>query len=341
LPDDEPDYGDPEEVKRELEPFVSLCDTEEAPHAHHSPQEKRDREAVTLAVTQSAHFDSSRVGVGSLIEVNYPHRPSNWQKSYHSPDEFLPNESIMGSAILAARLAFEDNQRAKETRGLKTGRIDRRLVGKRAPFEDPRMFYRKNRPGKKDYFFAIGVDISGSTGSYGRGPRILRAVFAQATLLNRLGHKFAIYGMTGGRNLNDLRDPEYHLLNDVWIFNVKGPNEPWSASVQQRLADLQPCNENFDGHNMEYLRKVLDGRTETSRGIIYYTDGAMPARNYEEELMILTNELQTCKKKKYAVMAVGINTDSPRQYGLNTVQVDSDKDVIKVTKQLGEYLTQW
>jgi hypothetical protein len=358
-----PDYGSPAEVADVVKIFGAHADKdedddsagpghnhshfgdEEDGHVHTDPireeaEEALEALAVDLAIRQGNHFDTQRTGVGELIVVEHPHYPSGWVTSqFIKPESFYPTESIMGRAVMQGRLAFEANQRSAEVRNLKSGRLDRRAVGKRAPVGDSRMFQKKRRPENKSYFFAIGVDISGSTRSYGRNPRILRSVFAQAMLLERLGHSFAIYGMTGGRNLDDLHDPNYYLTNDVWIFKVKGPDEPWSKGVQQRLADLKPCNENFDGHNFEFLRKVLDSRRETSRAIIYYTDGAMPARNAEEELAILTNELLICKKRGYGALAVGINTDSPREYGLDTVQVDSDDDVVNVTRQLGIHLS--
>ena len=65
----------------------------------------------------------------------------------------------------------------------------------------------------------------------------------------------------------------------------------------------------------------------------------MPAANYEEELVILQEELRKYDRAKIARLAVGINTSSPESYGFDTVRVDSDDDLIKVVDQLERYLT--
>jgi cobalamin biosynthesis protein CobT len=124
------------------------------------------------------------------------------------------------------------------------------------------------------------------------------------------------------------------------MLEIKSPDQPWDKSAKTRLANIPPIYENYDGHNLEFLRKVLDARTETKRGIIYYTDGEMPAANGPEELVILQTELTNCRRKGYITLGVGINTDSPRQYGLDTVQVDSDDDIQLVIDQLGRKITE-
>jgi hypothetical protein len=79
--------------------------------------------------------------------------------------------------------------------------------------------------------------------------------------------------------------------------------------------------------------------TATDRIVIYYTDGEMPAENKEEETQILLREIDLYKKYGITLVCVGIQTDSPKQYGLPTVRVDSDDDLVKVIKFLDEILT--
>jgi len=305
-----------------------------------STRQLLDREAVVAAARQAAVFDTQSRFLQGMDLWTYPQPQLRWaQRAEYPPAEELESpERVMGRAVMKARLVFEDNRRSAEVRHLKSGSVDARVLGKRAPFGDERLFSRTRRPGKKDYFFVIGVDCSGSTGYGMRSPRIKRAVMAQAALFTRLGIKFAIYGMTGG----DYGSPSYTwgVPDSLWMLEIKSPDQPWDKSAKTRLANIPPIYENYDGHNLEFLRKVLDARTETKRGIIYYTDGEMPAANGPEELVILQTELTNCRRKGYITLGVGINTDSPRQYGLDTVQVDSDDDIHLVIDQLGRKLTE-
>jgi hypothetical protein len=355
------DYGDPSEVADLVKAFGAHEDVDDfdpndsgVSHTHfgdedheHEDQHERqsrqlqERDALERAALQAAAFDTQSRNLGGLHVYEYPVMSVRWSNDSFprfTPDDFVTSEAIMGPAVMKARLVFEDNVRSRKERNLKSGRVDARVLGKRAPFGDERIMSKKRRPGKKSRFYAIGVDISGSTSWYERNARIKRAVMAQADLLHRVGVNFAIYGMTGGQDIHQLRGREYGVPDDVWVLKVKGPEDPWSPATQQRLVDLQPVAENYDGHNIEFLRKVLDSRGETDRGIIYYTDGEMPAANRDEELVVLNDELRICRTKKYSLLAVGINTDSPRQYGLDTVQVDSDADITRVVEQLGRHL---
>ena len=64
----------------------------------------------------------------------------------------------------------------------------------------------------------------------------------------------------------------------------------------------------------------------------------MPAANYDEELEILTREINICRRKKYTLLGVGIRTDSPRKHGLDTVQVNDDADLKAVVMHLEKRL---
>lgn len=354
------DYGSPSEVADLVKTFGAHEDVDDfdvddsgishthfgdEEHEHEDQYERQTRElqertALERAVKQSAAFDTQSHNLGGLKVFDYPMRSVRWADTSprFSPDDFKASEGIMGPAVMRARLVFEDNVRSRKERNLKSGRVDAKVLGKRAPFGDERIMSKKRRPGKKSRFYAIGVDISGSTSWYERNARIKRAVMAQAELLHRVGVTFAIYGMTGGQHVEDLRKREWGVQDDIWVMKVKGPEDPWNVTTQQKLADLDPVAENYDGHNIEFLRKICDTRSETDRGIIYYTDGEMPAANADEELVVLNDELRICRMRKYGLLAVGINTDSPRQYGLDTVQVDSDADITKVVEQLGRHL---
>jgi nitric oxide reductase activation protein len=208
------------------------------------------------------------------------------------------------------------------------------VLGKRAPINDERLFKRRILPGKRDYFVLIGVDVSGST----TGINLIlekKAVMAQCELLARMGIRFAVYAHSGSMNRRSLGRSGGLNLDVYW---VKTPDEPWSTEIKNRIAALKPASLNLDGHALEYMRKVLDRIIATDKIILYYSDGKMPAENYEEELEILQREIRTCKRKRYTLLGVGIRTDSPSRHGLDTVQVNEQADVPKVVKHLEKRL---
>lgn len=306
--------------------------------------------AIGMAVRQGPIFDTFSGTVSGLEVITYPDAPMHWgivdpldsRSKLHDPDDFAVEERIIGRTLRNARVIFSENKRAKHQRGLKSGRVNPAVLGRRAPVEDARLFQKKTRPGKRDYEVLIGVDVSGSTRNNSRLIRIKRAVFAQAELLNRLGIKFSIYAHTGGWDRNSPWSYAYGSRNQnytVWLLKVKGIGEEWGLKTKTRLANLNPLIENLDGHTIEFYRKQLQGSRATDKILLYYTDGAMPAANHDEELDILQRELGELDRRGIIKLAVGINTDSPSRHGFDTVQVDSDDDLAKVVDQLGRYLS--
>ena len=245
--------------------------------------------------------------------------------------DFDPPEPVLAPALLAARAAFADNVRSKHLAGLKAGKVNPRVLGKRAPLNDPRLMRKKLLPHKKDHFVLIGVDISFST--IGVNLNLAKQVaMAEAEICSRLGIKFAIYAHTGGRDYNIPRMMNLH------IYKIKEPDQVWDDRARERLRRIGPEAANLDGHTMEYYRKVLDRERAKSKILHYYTDGAMPCENFEEELEILQREIRTCRLKQYTVLGVGIRTDAPKQHGLETVEVNEQADIIQVVRHLEKHL---
>lgn len=336
--------GEPEEVNGAIH---ELAHPEDRPD-HVKEEEAGDKE-MDRAIVQSLYFETPSRHVHGVREhywnhpivINGHNMSQAWdQENYRVwgysrtqlgvDSDFSCGEDVLGPALLRMRVAFADNKRGKDVHNRKSGKIDARVLGRRAFHGDERLFRRRIQPGKKDYFILIGIDVSGS--QIGRNIILTkRAAMAQATLCARAGLKFAIYAHSGNYHQPDSGRAEGV---DVDIYHVKEPDEPWTEEVQKRLTELGPDSANLDGHTMEYYRKVLDGRTETHKVLLYYTDGKMPAENAAEELVILQREIKICKKKNYVLMGVGIRTDSPTEHGLETVQVDDDKDIIKVIERL-------
>lgn len=342
-----PDAGDPEEIAEIVRQFGGHTDDGHPDEqdvkrmieeAGLDDQPLAPEEAVKVAVQQSAHFDGPSEAISGVRYIEYPCREMYWQADrWAGPPEFMPAERVIGSNLMKARIVFSENKRGKEVRNLKSGRVNGRVLGKRAHLGDERLFQKRYQPGKRSYFVLIGLDCSGSNRQGHRMERAKRAVFAQTELLNRLGIPFAVYAHTGGL-AEWVNWPSDGPFAKLWVLPVKTANQPWNEDARRRLAAVNPVAENYDGHQLHVYRRMLEQRMETTRILMYYTDGKMPAANYDEELALLQTEIIEYRKKCITLMAVGINTDSPIKYGFDTVRVDSDDDLSKVVDQLGRRL---
>lgn len=350
-PEPLPEYGTADEVEAYLQKLGH--------HDHMTVPERMERqkedEKLEVAIVQGMYFETPSKVILGVREHTYGN--PIWIKDEYGLErnfseawdhdgvyakvgmssmgisgDFYPSESIMGQTLLKMRRAFEDNARGGLTRNQKSGRVDARVLGKRAFHNDERLFRRKVKPGKRDYHVIIGLDVSGS--QVGENLMLTkRAAMAQAMLCHRLGISFSVYAHSGNVDVKG-------YSHGLWleIYHVKDANEPWSDETQKRLTDLAPSAANLDGHTLEFYRKRMEEVRATDKIIMYYTDGKMPAENYDEELEILQRELHILKKQQVTVMGVGIRTDSPIRHGLDTVQVDTDEDLIKVVGHLEKVL---
>lgn len=311
------------------------------------PQEVVD--AVRMALRQAAYFDDMSVTVSGVEMVPYPMPALYWdpedlaQQHRRDPsnlfDIFAPSEKLIGSALLHMRRVLDENKRSRKVSNLKKGRLNTRALGRRAPLDDPRVFAKKITPAKRDYSVVIGLDGSGSTASYDRNEKIKRMAHAQADILSRLGIPFAIYTHTA--YTQQIKDIGLGFGDNYWVYMlpIKEFNEPWNDHTKTKLAAMQAMADNLDGHSLEFYRKMIERREETDRILLYVTDGQMPAANYTDERNVLEREVKVCARKKITLLGVGINTDSPKEYGMETVRVDSDEDIHKVIDMLDRRLT--
>jgi hypothetical protein len=341
--DTRPEQGDPDAAEAAILKFL---DHEEKPP---SIEVQQNEAAVEKAILQGFYFESPSVNIHGVRE-HYFGQPNvvdgfNFSTAWERHNfygysgertgrdgDFTASEQILGPALLKTRRAFTDNARGSEQTNLKSGKVNARVLGKRAHSGDDRLFLQRRQPGKRSYFVVIMMDISGST--VGANIRIMKqAVFAQAMLLHRAGVPFAIYAQSGqAHSLDGVREM------DLEIYVVKQVGQPWDVKTQDALTELGPDSMNLDGHALEYARKRAEEVQATDRIILFYSDGKMPAANYEEELEILQREIKYCRRKGITLLGVGIRTDSPRAHGLETVQLDSVEETGKVTDQLKKYL---
>jgi hypothetical protein len=342
--DSNPVYGDAEQAYEDILVF-SKHDLIHGHGEEETPEELADDKKVDLAIMQGLYFESPSNNVAGVREHLYADRANDshadgWNDYddpyYKSRGKFLGGvmdqegllvgEEYLGPALIQMRRAFADNKRASFEKHRKSGRINSKVLGKRAPFGDERLFQKKRLPGKRDYAVLLGLDISGSTIGLNL-TLIKRAAYAQAELCNRMGVDFAIYAHSGNGGWSG---------DDLYldIYQIKSFDDPWNPTTQEALSHLCSDSQNLDGHTIEYYRKVMDRQTATDKVIMYYTDGKMPAENHDEELEILQREIRVCQQKRIALMGVGIRTDSPVRHGLDTVQVDDDSDLVKVIRHL-------
>lgn len=295
---------------------------------HSDENSKAEDDQILQAETRVEHLDERS---NFIDRVDVRSNPRHFPSPSRGNSITVP-ESILGPSLLKMRRALADNQRRGTERNKRSGRVNSRVLGRRAWSNDDRLFTKRHAPGKRDYAVLIGIDVSGSTVNPTSDHKMnlcqlqIHAAYAQAELCQRLGIKFAVYAHTG----MDMASV------DLTIFEIKRFDEPWTNKGKRKLAALDPVSMNLDGHTLEYYRKRMDEVRATDKIIMYYSDGAMPAENYHEELRILKREIATCKRKGYILMAVGADSDEPADHGMDTVRIDRIEDVPKVVEHLGK-----
>jgi hypothetical protein len=340
--EDLPDYGTPEDMEAAFGQIHPELQPGDSVDLHGSIEEQK---AIEIAVTQGTYFEWPSTSVESIFEHRRGEDNYGWREGHDLGDMSnqelkvigiicdtdIP-ESVLSEATLKIRRIFDDNKTANYQRHLRSGRVNSKVLGRRAwKGDDDRLFQKKRIPGKKDYAVLIEMDIS-SSNLNGNLALLKRSVFAQAELLSRVGVQFAIVAHScEGRGL---RSTGYTLH----LHHVKDWNEPWDSKRKAAVANLVGIGGNLDGHAMEYGRKRLGEVEATDKILLYYTDGKFPAANKEEELEVLLHQLKLCQRDQITLLGVGIRTDSPRRFGLDTVQVDDDSDLQRVVEHLGQRL---
>lgn len=329
-----PELGSAEEAMADFREFTNHPEPDYALEDSVDPgheDSREDQDAIAVAVVQGRYFDTTSKNVTSVnvIRLGQPKPPGFRSLAWAGrPDTNLEvPESAVGPVLMHMRRIFTDNQRASFQRNLKSGKINARVLGKRAWNGDPRLFQKKRFPGKKSYAVLIGLDISGSTTGI-NNHLIKRAAMAQADVCHRLGVDFAVMAHTASSGSSGWGE----TTMDIYI--VKDFQDPWDEERRSAMSRLRASYNNLDGHTLEFYRKAIEKTDATDKVILYYTDGAMPAENRVEELGILQREIQYCKQRKITLAGVGIRTDSPNRHGLETVQVDTDQDLVLVMDHL-------
>ena len=240
------------------------------------------------------------------------------------------------------------NRRSANVPNLPSGRLHGSKLAK-VPSGGRRVFRRVEKPAKRSYAVLIGVDQSGST--HGGTDDPLRALaYGQAELLDRAGIPFAIAGHTGrgyATHLEGDRFGEYEWeskeaceevcrsygveprgrIDLATIQLIKNFAEPWDLRAKLAHANLEGIAQNLDGITLRAYMNLLCSHRATDRILLYYTDGAMPAEDRSHQTPILEAECRRAKAmsmlpdRRLHLIGVGVGTDSPKKYGLDTIEV--------------------
>ena len=331
--------GDPSEVAAAMS---SLCSHAHLEHEDDKGDDKQDDEDADIAVAIAQERDFDEPSLEVFESKVYAAGPAfNMAQVHRRPDKYsiiaMP-EKIVQQSLGKLRVAFSENHKGGKDTNRRSGKINAKVIGRRVPVEDGRLFQKRTRPGRRDYHVIIGVDGSGSTKSGLRIQNIKSAAFAQAELLSRIGVSFEVWAHTCNTNGIESENSSYGMWLETQLYKIKGENDRWDAASKGRLESLVPTAANLDGHTMEFYRKRLDSIRATDKLIMYYTDGDMPLENYREELRILKRELAICKRNGYEVVGIAFETDSPSSHGLPTVRIDGIDDVPKVVQELHKRL---
>lgn len=298
--------------------------------------ERTSEADLTKAIEALLSLDRVPLNVGPPKITEHPDRrgwgEQNGQiRHMLRAEHFTLPETVLGAATTAARVAFGTNRRAQVTRNMRSGKLVSKSLARRVPFGDDRVFGKKIEPSKRDYLVVIGMDCSGSTSGQTLQDEKM-AVLAQAEVCNRVGVKFEIWAHStyGGYGEGEQSGPE--------MLKIKGAEEPWNGKAKDKLRTLRSMSGNLDGHSLQFYRKRLDEGRATDKVLMYYTDGAMPASNYDEEKEVLEAEVKVCATRGYTLMAVGMGTTSPKAFGMDTVEVNGHQDYRKVVDHLGKRL---
>lgn len=279
------------------------------------------------AINQAAWFETGSVDVRGVQIHEFNGHRSYWTEKrarYRTADSFKVESVTLNNPTMKLRALLERSRRTVVERNLRKGRLSSGHLAKRVPFGDDRIFKRKSIPGKQDYEVILMMDCSGSTRGY--NSEIERdVVYAMAEMLHRIGVTFSIYGHTS------------HASYMV-ILPVKPADSPWDANCKHGLANIDGYAGNLDGHALEFARKRADESTATNKIIMYASDGAMPAENHVEEKEILVREVNECKRRGYTLIGLGIRSDSPTQYGLDTVLLESGDEIGLAVEFLAKYI---
>jgi hypothetical protein len=107
--------------------------------------------------------------------------------------------------------------------------------------------------------------------------------------------------------------------------------EPWDTTAKVAVSSLSSSEQNLDGVTLQTYINMLLTQRATDRLLLYYTDGAMPAEDSTAQRRLLISECRRAKAlsmlpdRRLHLIGVGVGTDSPKEYGMDTIEVSKDE----------------
>ena len=289
-------------------------------HSHHERGDHDLEDAIGEVLTQIAETGSPQKGVGS-VNVRRAGQGDLRGRGRSKP---LPvPESIVGDLVMRGRAVFAENQRVKYHRDRTRGRVAPTMLGRRGwnP-DDKRLFAQRHVPDTRKYAVLVGVDNSGST-SGGLDKLLRQTSVAIAKMCHRIGVDVGIYAHTS----------EYQ---DVEIYEMKALRSAWRPEIEKDMWGLGIGHSNADGTILRVYRRQLEATDATDKVLLFFTDGVIPGYGGAEQKQIMREEVQACKRAGITLVGVGVKTDSPRDFGIETVRLDSEKDLRGLLEYLAE-----
>lgn len=281
-----------------------------------------DDRDLNIIIKQSQDYDEYCASIDALTYLNPLDARKDGTKLVDEPDMIN-----LAPAMLHARRVFSDSKLDKHVRNLKTGKLDAGVLGRRAWNNDPRLFRKTLRAEGIDFEVCIGLDMSSSTNWNGAFKSIVEIGYYTAEMLNRIGVNFSLYGHKTGRGDNN------GYLCQV-LMPVKTINDPWGKIQKKKILSLTPGGGSLDGHNLEMYRKILQRSKAKKKLLIYFTDGRIPETNRSEEIPIVQREVKKLNQLGIAMLGVGLETDSPKEIGMDTIKVDGSSELTIVLKEI-------
>ena len=265
----------------------------------------------------------------------------------HEPGSKMTSDpSVVNRTVSNLRRTLQANDRSRLEVNLKRGpKLNGRALHRVATGGED-IFAKRSLPKKLDYHFVIMLDCSGST--YGRKmTRIRETGMALGDILKRANIPFEMYGHTanymnarGGSAASDAAEVFGGRSQlDLVIGHIKGPREHWNEQTRDVLRRLDTASANLDGHAMQFARLKAEQSGAKEAVVVYLSDGEMPAENYSEEKEVLIAECAHIKKTRgLTAIGLGIECDSPTQYGLETLQIDEQADLVKIGPFISKFI---
>lgn len=323
----EPDEVDPADLRRLVESATGHDGSLDGDFDGADPElperiEECQSQVVHLG-TASEHLEGIRIFGRARADGRGPlEGASRDQRTLSAQD---PPESVVGALVGRARVVFSDNVTVKRQRNATRGRVSPTVLGKRAwnP-EDQRLFERRQRPDTPSYSVLIGMDNSGSTASERIAQTLRETTLAAAVMCQRVGVEVSVFAHTTGSG------------RYAHLYEIKGPDDPWTPQIGDDLRRLKIGMTNFDGSTMRAYRRILAPRSASRKVLLYFTDGYIPGTGGHHEESIMREEVALCRKQGITLLGVGAHTSSPEEYGIPTVRLDRVEDVKRVLEFLAK-----